>query len=423
MRQEDEQGFLAGKFDDWSGEPIPNGWNSIDRKIHREKIRRNILLGSMPALLLFTWLLSGLSSDQITHRSEMASGRLRQSENAASVSSGKANEAATVLKPVSSPSAASPSPVYAAAAVLPGRISAESSAEEGVAEKIAALPAGPVESTGSGNFPTIPDAIDGPGAEVSESPSAATAGFIDPKAAAFVLPEMAEVRPEPHTRTFRIHTQPVSSGWFSKSFSLQAAYAVSSIEIDPALSGEWKYSAAGSNFTKAGMIAAGIRMEKPVQKNLILFYGLDAGLFARESSISSTRKMPLSYCIRTEGESRFSVSPEISTRKETRRTALAFVSAELGARQALTRRSGLLAAARIWTAAGSRGWSDQSDCAAFSKAGASYALGYRAGAWMQTGPFTQLELAYSSMPEQLAPSTSGIRFRTGLLGLSLRQNF
>jgi hypothetical protein len=54
MKQEDEQGFLAGKFDDWSGEPIPNGWSSIENKIRKEKSRRNLLIAAIPAILLLS---------------------------------------------------------------------------------------------------------------------------------------------------------------------------------------------------------------------------------------------------------------------------------------------------------------------------------------------------------------------------------
>jgi len=52
MRLEDERGFLSDKFDDWSGEPIPNGWNSLDSKLSRQKTRQRVLMAAVPLVLL-----------------------------------------------------------------------------------------------------------------------------------------------------------------------------------------------------------------------------------------------------------------------------------------------------------------------------------------------------------------------------------
>ena len=55
MKQEDERGFLSDRFDDWSDEPIPNGWNGIERKLRSETIRRRSALAVLPFILLVSF--------------------------------------------------------------------------------------------------------------------------------------------------------------------------------------------------------------------------------------------------------------------------------------------------------------------------------------------------------------------------------
>jgi hypothetical protein len=246
--------------------------------------------------------------------------------------------------------------------------------------------------------------------------------FLLPKSAPFLLPDFNLARANPGTvRENKINKAPES--WFSKSFTFQAAYAVSTIEIDHALSEGWRYSPAKNNFSRAGMISAGIRMEKPLKRNLAFFYGMEAGLFMRETELLSTSKTPVSYSILQDGDSRFSVNPELKSQNEIRRSTLLFARSEIGIRQALTRHSGFLAAGQCWARMSSSSSSNQADAAGFQASGSSFAFGYRAGAWMQTGPFTQVEFSYSYMPESLAASTAGLQFRTRMLGLSLKQTF
>jgi len=52
MSHNEEQGFLFNKFDDWSGEPIPNGWNEIEKKLGRNRKRRPFFWWIFPALLI-----------------------------------------------------------------------------------------------------------------------------------------------------------------------------------------------------------------------------------------------------------------------------------------------------------------------------------------------------------------------------------
>lgn len=52
MNLNDEQGFLSDKFDDWSGEPIPNGWNDIEAKLgHKDRGKRFFWI-FFPAILM-----------------------------------------------------------------------------------------------------------------------------------------------------------------------------------------------------------------------------------------------------------------------------------------------------------------------------------------------------------------------------------
>lgn len=52
MNEVNEQGFLSDNFDDWSGEPIPNGWGEIEKKLRKDTKRRLLLWWLFPAVLM-----------------------------------------------------------------------------------------------------------------------------------------------------------------------------------------------------------------------------------------------------------------------------------------------------------------------------------------------------------------------------------
>ncbi len=56
MKEMNEQGFLSDKFDDWSGEPIPNGWGEIEKQLRKDKKRRPLFWWLFPAVLLVATL-------------------------------------------------------------------------------------------------------------------------------------------------------------------------------------------------------------------------------------------------------------------------------------------------------------------------------------------------------------------------------
>jgi hypothetical protein len=53
MKEMNEQGFLSDKFDDWSGEPIPNGWGEIEKNLRKDKKRRPFFWWLFPSVILF----------------------------------------------------------------------------------------------------------------------------------------------------------------------------------------------------------------------------------------------------------------------------------------------------------------------------------------------------------------------------------
>lgn len=52
MKEMNEQGFLSDKFDDWSGEPIPNGWGEIEKNLKKDKKRRPLFWWFFPSVIL-----------------------------------------------------------------------------------------------------------------------------------------------------------------------------------------------------------------------------------------------------------------------------------------------------------------------------------------------------------------------------------
>jgi hypothetical protein len=208
-----------------------------------------------------------------------------------------------------------------------------------------------------------------------------------------------------------------------KSISLQAGYALSSVQLNHARTEGWKYAVEGSQFTHAVAASAGIRFEKPFSRDFSAFYGLESGVWLRQMQLKAVPRSPASYTLVQTAESSYSVSPVLSSRNEQRSSMLIFARSELGFRRAFTRRAGILAAAQLWVKISSESWSDVENAASFASGRNTFLPGYRIGLWMQTGVLSQAELSFSSSPESLAPSTPGFGFNSGLVSLGLRRSF
>jgi hypothetical protein len=60
MKEPQEQGFLSQKFDDWSSEPIPNGWAKIDSIIEKDRKKRPFFWWLFPVAFLTSGIFSYL---------------------------------------------------------------------------------------------------------------------------------------------------------------------------------------------------------------------------------------------------------------------------------------------------------------------------------------------------------------------------
>jgi hypothetical protein len=69
MKEMNEQGFLSDKFDDWSGEPIPNGWGEIEKNLRKDKKRRPLFWWLFPAAIL-VGALSYMAVDKLNSSSK-----------------------------------------------------------------------------------------------------------------------------------------------------------------------------------------------------------------------------------------------------------------------------------------------------------------------------------------------------------------
>jgi hypothetical protein len=125
----------------------------------------------------------------------------------------------------------------------------------------------------------------------------------------------------------------------------------------------------------------------------------------------------------SQGNSSYQILAEHQAENEIRESLLAYARAELGVRQALTRNSGLIASASLWTRLASSSRSSLAHSAGFQTSTRSVAPGIRLGYWLQTAPFTRMELSYATMPEEMAPQTESFVFRTSTLGFTLTQGF
>lgn len=416
MQQDNEQGFLSGKFDDWSGEPIPNGWNSIETRIRKEKIRRNALAAVIPAVILLSFFLnqpaempfkpadrqaalissakSGDSDAFLSSSTANTSNKLLEERRVPEISgeslsqtAGSSSEPAAELLP--SPTS-SISPADAAGLLVQEE---KKSASEPVQEELAALTAGNSE-----------------------------AGFLQIRTPVFASVSSEISRPELRLRS-ELSPSSHPKIWFNRFITVQAGWTTSSVVLDHSKSENWLYHAGGAGFTKAGTFALGFRLERPLSRTTSMYYGIETGVFARYTELISTSKNPTTVQVSRQSESKYSVSQEFESQKEVRESMVLFVRNEIGLRQAITRRSGVLASAQLWTRLGSKSWSDLDGAAGFSEGKSSFSPGWRLGAWMQAAPFTQLELSYSAMPESLAPSTAGLQFNSSSVSLSLKQCF
>lgn len=73
MKEENEQGFLSHKFNDFGSEPIPNGWSDIEKQLAKDRRRKAPfwILGS-GALLLVLSLVGIWFSNNLSHKSQIA---------------------------------------------------------------------------------------------------------------------------------------------------------------------------------------------------------------------------------------------------------------------------------------------------------------------------------------------------------------
>lgn len=450
MRQEDERGFLSGKFDDWSGEPIPNGWNSIDRKITIAKYRRNALLAVVPVLFLLTFLPalrrvdfpSGTENSgnkvsvQLSYESGARSGKrafgnsgnaeihslaenipVEELELMASTGESGAPASDVKLPPLDKATSiqkASSSPFFSSATEEGNSLEISSDDGQGMSTSNAEaaddglLAEEKQDGTASANAASefqsevLPMALKK--ALLSETASQLKIKF-SPK---IWQTETAAKIPDPG---------------FQKSFSVQAAYAVTSVQLHHAQTESWRYGIQNSRFTTAGAVSAGLRMEKSISRNFAVFYGLETGIWLRRIEwMASSRTAHAFEYSRTSATS-YAVSPVVKSQMEQRNSMLVFARSEIGIRKAISRRTGFLAAAQLWARISSRGFTDLENGASFTTAQEAIKPGYRFGIWWQAGPFTQAELSFSSSPESLAPTTAGAEFNSRLLSIGLRQSF
>jgi hypothetical protein len=210
---------------------------------------------------------------------------------------------------------------------------------------------------------------------------------------------------------------------FQKSISVQAAYAVTSVQLNHAQTEGWKYGIQNSRFTAAGVVSAGLRMEKPITRNFGVFYGLESGIWLRRIEWKASSRTAHAFEYSRISSTSYVVSPVVKSQMEQRSSLLVFARSEIGIRKAISRRTGFLAAAQLWARISSKGFTDLENGASFTTAQEAIKPGYRFGIWWQAGAFTQAELSFSSSPESLAPTTAGAEFNSRLLSIGLRQSF
>ena len=431
MRLEDERGFLSDKFDDWSGEPIPNGWNSLDSKLGRQKTRQRGLLAAVPLVMLLSFALfhsefetaenslseSGKKSFAPNQIGEKNRASLPVPESAPHYASENLEKQALALAPKASPSLQPSYDSHNHTVLAPSDIPSR--------------PSAPFTESGIENHPADPTLASAPiGPEPGEAPLSVEAeSLIKSNETALLplalklalLPEVSLPAPPALVR-FPEQNNKTTSFWLAKSFTIQAAYAVSDIQLDHARSEGWKYGVRNSQFTQAGFVSAGLSLEKPLGRGMALFYGLDGGYWLRRMELNTSARNA-GYEISENGNLSYSISPSAVPQTEIRTSQMVFARCELGIRKAITRRTGVLASGQFWSRIAGSASSDLHSSSDFKTVSNSFAPGYRLGFWMQTGNSTQAEFSFSSFPEQLAPSTPGIGFNTNALSLSLRQSF
>lgn len=437
MKQEEERGFLSNRFDDWSGEPIPNGWNGIERKLRSETIRRRLALAVLPVILLVSFSVSYLKNpfelkveEPLTAKNEVVqqglqSGnanilngsagdkfQMNQEENPASENSQIASVHNENLQLSQHQNNSQSSSIQ----------KSELASSETVLSKSVANQESENLISETESQAVLVGNID-PATILPSNSSNDEIAYLDPKEAVlslnnFETPAIPQLFEEP-VSAIPSKAKP----GFLRSISVQTGYAVSSVELNSAMSEKWRYSVSDPSFTQAGFASIGIRLEQPLKRKFSCFYGLEIGTFIRKSTLNFVSKLPESYLISSTPDGRYSVSPQMTGGAEVRTSLMVFARAELGVRAAITRRSGVLASVQGWGRLGSNSTSTNNQGDAFVKSSSSIAPGFKIGTWWQSGPFSQLEFSYSGLPEKLTDSTPGIAFKTGLLGLSFRQSF
>lgn len=435
MRQEDEQGFLSGKFDDWSGEPIPNGWNSIESRLDSRKNKQRLLLAGIPLLLLISYsayFLKTGKNDASVNLHEVGLYSQMQTEIPSSLPLPAATHSVIPAENAGSSVSFSSSSRQPNESIPEGltrssasKLESEEFTGAGPNFKQPTSEAGVSNASEVGTTEILPETAFEPTTihEVGRNLSASElAGTILPLVLKTpVLGEMPalSLAARPHF----VPTGSKASFWLDKSFSIQAGYAVSTILLNHAESEGWKYGISKDQFTQAGFLSAGLQLGKFINRSISLFYGMEGGVWMRRMELTTSSRIPQTYIISEEGDTRYSVTPASPASTEVRTSQMLFAVCEIGIRKAIMPRAGLLASARFWGRISASGRSDLKSSASFSTATKSFAPGYRLGLWVQTGLRSQAEFSFASFPEQLASATPGFEFNTSLLSLSFRRQF
>lgn len=482
MIPQDEQGFLADKFNDWSGEPIPNGWNAIDRELRPAGRRRFPFWWIFPGVLFLgtagylslrtapekpasaTQTIAGKPSGTAAGQQGRAAvmrpdgatagtrtlGVVTAGSAVASSSPGSDGLRSGPAEPVKARVALSEKPAAPVSPVLPPLIasarkgSAGRPEESGLSRQSGSVSGTPLQAfAAAANVPLqSSEAIDRNVPVTGTPDGAGTASAIPGPA-----PEARQTLPEfmPEIRMARLELPPLKEGHplpvvseplppfpfsprerrrFSFAVTGQAAAGQNQIQINQA-EGLHHMKMGNPGEVQSGMVSAGIQARYPLFRWLEAFGGFSLTVYRLQLDILNTPRVPSGFTLSEVASDslRYLVNPRWSQVKETRTQTQVSLQTEVGIQPLLWSgqgRSGPFASLVLWTRLLEDRRSTTGAAGSFEKPARVWAPGYRIGYRHSMGAW-EWEGFLSSVPEGLVSSTRGLSLSTRLFGVGIRR--
>jgi len=168
-----------------------------------------------------------------------------------------------------------------------------------------------------------------------------------------------------------------------------------------------------------------LQMHKQVFNWLKAFAGLQLGVSNQVLQVKNTMKRPEDFSLTKIDNLNYAISPKIQIQDEIREQNLVFSNVELGLKANLFEgiESGPFASMVLWSSISQKTSSSISEGSKFIDPKQNIALGYRVGYQHQVAANIHTEVFVSKLPTEILAQTEGLAINPGLIGIGLSYKF